>query len=63
MQLGKWCRMHPSGASGTDVEVFPAPAQFKLRMPEAILHFKALGREVFGSVGSVSVVLGSVDRF
>eukprot|EP00969_Alexandrium_andersonii_P208012 9188008-Alexandrium_andersonii.AAC.1 len=34
---GRWCRRHPSGALGPDVEVFPGPARLKLRMPEAML--------------------------
>eukprot|EP00969_Alexandrium_andersonii_P297992 13170509-Alexandrium_andersonii.AAC.1 len=31
--------MHPSRASGTNSEDAPGPAQFKVRTPEAILHF------------------------
>eukprot|EP00969_Alexandrium_andersonii_P345271 15262862-Alexandrium_andersonii.AAC.1 len=30
--------MHPSGASGANVEAFPWPAQFQVRTREAILH-------------------------
>eukprot|EP00969_Alexandrium_andersonii_P037324 1635745-Alexandrium_andersonii.AAC.2 len=41
--FGKRRRTHPSGASGTNFDAGPGPAQFKLRTPpEAILHF-ALG--------------------
>eukprot|EP00969_Alexandrium_andersonii_P353146 15439225-Alexandrium_andersonii.AAC.1 len=32
-------RAHPSRASGANLEAVPGPAQFKLRSPEAILHF------------------------
>eukprot|EP00969_Alexandrium_andersonii_P362989 15460944-Alexandrium_andersonii.AAC.1 len=31
-------RTDPFGASGTMFEAVPGPAQFKLRMPQAILH-------------------------
>eukprot|EP00969_Alexandrium_andersonii_P087947 3879821-Alexandrium_andersonii.AAC.1 len=30
-------RAHPSGASGPNPEAIPEPAQFKLRVPEAML--------------------------
>eukprot|EP00969_Alexandrium_andersonii_P330186 14592021-Alexandrium_andersonii.AAC.1 len=32
-------RMQPSGASGTNFQVFPGPAPFQVRTPEAILAF------------------------
>eukprot|EP00969_Alexandrium_andersonii_P088181 3889077-Alexandrium_andersonii.AAC.1 len=35
--------MHPSGASGANFEVFPRPAQFQVRAPPAILHFRQDG--------------------
>eukprot|EP00969_Alexandrium_andersonii_P231786 10235771-Alexandrium_andersonii.AAC.1 len=34
----KWRRTQPSGGSGTDVVVFPGPAQFQVRTLEAILR-------------------------
>eukprot|EP00969_Alexandrium_andersonii_P368887 15473907-Alexandrium_andersonii.AAC.1 len=35
-------RTHPSGASGSNVEVTPGPAQFQVRTPGAMLHFPKL---------------------
>eukprot|EP00969_Alexandrium_andersonii_P240435 10614601-Alexandrium_andersonii.AAC.1 len=31
--------MHPSGASGTNFEAVPWPAQFQVRTRETMLHF------------------------
>eukprot|EP00969_Alexandrium_andersonii_P122875 5431378-Alexandrium_andersonii.AAC.1 len=62
-QRGKPRRTLPSKTLWTDFEAAAGPAQFKLRTPQAILHVPGSAKEVLDSVGSVSVVLGSVDRF
>eukprot|EP00969_Alexandrium_andersonii_P241627 10669401-Alexandrium_andersonii.AAC.1 len=44
--------MHPSGASGTNFEVVPGPAQFKLRTPEASLHVTHGGLRIEADCGT-----------
>eukprot|EP00969_Alexandrium_andersonii_P176980 7825049-Alexandrium_andersonii.AAC.1 len=52
--------MHPSGASGANVEAVSGPAQFKLRTPPAISH--VLGSKSSAELRGASGSSGELQR-